>query len=68
MNAEQEIKKLEEQLKLLKDKQASDRRTRIWASIDALTDGMCYEEMCEVRVCLNERIKEKYASDAIDDE
>jgi F0F1-type ATP synthase membrane subunit b/b' len=45
-----------------------ERMTRNRAAIHNLTASMTYEEMCEVRDVLNERIREKYASDAIDDE
>lgn len=65
------MSRIAELKKELAELEAEEKKRRIEAIglvIDTLVRDMSYEQMCEVREVLNERIRNKYASDAIDDE
>lgn len=65
---QEQIEKLRQQLANLEEQEAQDRKKQLVSDVALLTSGWSYEQMCEFREVLNERIRDKYASDAIDDE
>lgn len=68
MSRKDQIQELEKHLAVLKTEEAAEMKKAWQVAINTLTRGMTYEEMCGLRDVLNERIRDKYASDAIDDE
>jgi hypothetical protein len=59
---------LTEQLKALQATEKAQRRVCNEATVNSLTANMSYEEMCELREVLNERISKRWAYEYGDDE
>lgn len=63
-----EIARLKAEADALQAQEDADVKKALTITVARVTKGMSYKEMCEFREVLNERIREQYASDAIDDE
>lgn len=62
------IGQLTEELARLQTEETADVRKTHAKLVAQVTHGMNYDELCAFREALNDRIREQYASDAIDDE
>lgn len=66
--SQKRINELKQELANLESLEKEKQKKKLEKAIDAIVKGMSYDEMCDVRVVLEGRIREKYAQDATDDE